>query len=201
MISLNPLSTIPLTDALLSRDEVRRQAESNLEKIKAKQDFELHATSFIIEARADLPARAKMNRMKKAAQALSEVVTPLSACKAGCSHCCNISAVITDVEAEAMAKASGRKTRRPKDGISADVLGKWFRAPCPFLIKGRCSVYEDRPLVCRLQFNISDTSQQCDTSIPPTESYVTMLNLSQLQNAYVEAFHDHQWGDIRDFFR
>lgn len=201
MVDFNPLSLIPLSNALLSKDEVRRQAESNLEKIKAQRDFEAHATSFIVEARSGLPPRAKMNRMKKAAQALSQIVTPLSACRGGCSHCCNISAVITDIEAEALARVSGIRARRPKDGISSDALGKWFRVPCPFLKKGRCSVYDERPLVCRLQFNIADTSQQCDTAIPPSESYVTMLNLSQLKNSYVEAFHANSWGDIRDFFR
>lgn len=191
---------IPVKQLSFTKAELIEQSNRNLEKIKKLPKFEEYALDFLYAADSDLATRPKINQMKKAAQKISELISPLVACKSGCSYCCHISVTISSVEADAMAKASGRKAKKLSANVDDSMPQKWFRVPCPFLKKGKCSVYDERPISCRLMFNIADTPEQCDTAIPSSESYVSMLNLSQLQNAYVEAFHMHTWGDIRDFF-
>lgn len=36
------------------------------------------------------------------------------------------------------------------DGEEGDVLWTWDDLPCPFYRGGKCSVYKDRPLLCRM---------------------------------------------------
>ena len=193
---------IPLLNLAPSESELTQQAERNLNALKQTGELEPLGLEFLETLRKKLPAKAKLNRLKRIADKMSKVVTPKSACRSGCSHCCNISAVITQTEANAMAEASGRKViklegRQPP---TEDIVKKWFRVPCPFLVKGRCSVYAERPVVCRLQFNVSDDPYYCNTAIEPEDSFVTYLNLTQLQQGYMMAFIQEPWGDIRDFF-
>lgn len=200
-MSQKNLKRIPATTIPISKEEATLQASLNLKKIQQSSEFQGHAEDFLRELHSGLPQKAKMNRLKKAADKISATITPLSACRNGCSHCCNIAATITKTEAEAMARASGRKMEKLNcPPPSEDSRMKWFRVPCPFLVNGSCSVYEERPIVCRLMFNIADSNYFCSTDIEPEDSHVTMLNLQQLETGYMKSFILQQWGDIRDFF-
>jgi Fe-S-cluster containining protein len=195
------VTLIPLLAVAPTKEEVTAQAEKNLALIRQEGAMEKYGQAFMDELRAPIQPRAKMNRLKKLADKISGAVVPHSACRNSCSHCCNISAIITQTEANALATASGRKAKQLSGPPpSSEAIMKYFRVPCPFLKKGRCSVYEDRPLVCRLQFNIADNPHFCDTAIEPKDSHVTMLNVHQLEEGYMMAFLKDTWGDIRDFF-
>lgn len=195
------VTLIPLLAVAPTEEEVTAQAEKNLALIHQEGAMQKYGQAFMDELSAPSQPRAKMNRLKKLADKISAAVVPHSACRNGCSHCCNISAIITQTEANALTAASGRKAKQLKSPPpSEEAIMKYFRVPCPFLEKGRCSVYEDRPLVCRLQFNIADTPYFCDTAIEPKDSIVTMLNVHQLEHGYMMAFLKDSWGDIRDFF-
>jgi Fe-S-cluster containining protein len=201
MSKVSKISRISCIELPITKIEAERQAYANLGLINAEGSLQPLMRDFMDELGRDVLPRAKMNRLKKVASQISKVVTPNTACRSGCSHCCNIAAVITQTEADALAAASGRKAVKLGANVQlTETRDKWFRVPCPFLKKGRCSVYEDRPLVCRLMFNLADNPYFCNTDIPPKESHVTWLNLRQLEDGYMKAFFREPWGDIRDFF-
>lgn len=192
---------INLVQLPITKEEATRQAQANLEIIKTVQAVEDNAVEFLRALREDTLPRAKMNRLKKAADKLNTAVMPYSACKSGCSYCCNISAVITQTEADQLAAASGRKALKLAGRADMDESQKkWYKVPCPFLKAGKCSVYDDRPLVCRMLLVISDSPYFCNTDIPSAESHVTSINLTQLQEGYVMSYINEAWADIRDFF-
>ena len=196
MMKRIPLVEVPITEA-----QAEEQGMKNLKALALDGGADDPRYDFLSALHLKIPARAKMNRLKEAADKLNKRVLPYSACRSGCSHCCNIAAVITQTEAEALAKASGRKMVKTKPDVpTVEMRMKWFKVPCPFLVKGRCSVYNDRPLACRLLFNMSDSPHFCNTSIPPEEIHVIMLNLKELEDGYLKAFLNENWGDIRDFF-
>ncbi|MEG1347350.1 MAG: YkgJ family cysteine cluster protein [Hafnia sp.] len=192
---------LPLVELPISRQQAEDQAYKNLRLINEEGTLKPLMREFMVELEQDNTNRAKMNRLKRVADKINAIATPKSACKAGCSYCCHISAVITQTEADALGAASGRKVKK-LTGVATSVEDrmKWFGKPCPFLKNGRCSVYADRPLVCRMLFNLADSPYFCNTDIPPEESHVTMLNLQELERGYLMAFLTEPWGDIRDFF-
>lgn len=197
----NTANRIPLVPIPITKEEATRQAEANLEKIKKVEAFEDNAVDFLWELRQETLPKAKMNRLKKAADKINAAVMPYSACKSGCSYCCHISAVITQTEADQLAAATGRKALKLSGRADMEASQKkWYKVPCPFLKNGKCSAYDQRPLVCRLLIVLSDSAHYCNTDIPSAESHVTSINLTQLQEGYVMAYLNEAWADIRDFF-
>jgi hypothetical protein len=187
--------------APISKIDATEQAERNLKLLNLDGSINEPRYEFMTVLEQDLMPRAKLNKLKKVADKLNAVATPRSACRSGCSHCCHISVVINKAEADAISSLVGAKQSKLGGSIpSVSIREKWFGVPCPFLKKGRCSVYEARPISCRLMFNLADSPYFCDTRIKPEDSHVTMLNLKDLENGYVKAFLGQQWGDIRDFF-
>jgi Fe-S-cluster containining protein len=191
---------IKTVEVLYSKEDGEAQGLKNLKAMNLDALDEDPRHEFMAALRREIPARAKLNQLKKASDRLSKLVTPHSACQSGCSFCCSISVVICESEARAIAKATGRKMKIPQGIPSLSVRDKWHKVPCSFLKKGRCSVYDDRPIVCRLMFNMADTSEQCNTDIESKNSHVVTLNLKQMEHGFLGAFLNEQWGDIRDFF-
>lgn len=101
-----------------------------------------------------------------------------SPCSTGCDHCCYqvVSACIPEA---VVALRSIWENPTLKDGFSSklprlkrevDLLrkpdasnGKWFvmHIPCVFLADHECTIYEDRPLMCRTQMSAEETSDKC----------------------------------------
>lgn len=85
------------------------------------------------------------------------------ACESGCAHCCHFYVQVTPLEAVRIARLL--RANLPPDGLArlrervhdayTRVRGKDAAArmvlaePCPLLENGRCSIYADRPFVCR----------------------------------------------------
>lgn len=86
----------------------------------------------------------------------SKFVYPHSSCKAGCSHCCQMSIQLTPVEAEFI----GSKLHIPVEIENRYLLtlDSDF-TPCPFLdVNGQCKIYGIRPFTCRTYFSFSKPS-------------------------------------------
>lgn len=191
------MSLIPL----VSVEEVERQGVHNLERLNKRPELRNLGSLLLQVLEGPLPAKQKLAKAKQLAGKLSELIRPYTACKNSCSYCCNIAATVTDMEAQAMARATGRRIDNSRPSLPDESSRmQWFRVPCPFLKAGKCSVYDERPMACRLLFNIADTPYYCDTAIEPEDSHVTFLNLKQIEDAYLRAFMGSSWGDIRDFF-
>ena len=116
-----------------------------------------------------------------------ELANKLIQCQKGCTSCCHTQVSVTQDEAKLLAS-------RVKEGVSVDLrklilqaeagnsgeeflkLSHDLRA-CVFLNEaGQCSVYEDRPSVCRTNYVISDP-KLCDTS--SGENSVSLLKTEE----------------------
>lgn len=97
-------------------------------------------------------------------------------CKAGCSHCCHNTVVITECEADLLVTWMGEQ----KIEIDQELLkrqaaftgsdSEWFRLPktenrCVFLDdQNKCKVYEHRPASCR-KYVVTTPAEACDDRI------------------------------------
>jgi Fe-S-cluster containining protein len=152
-------------------------------------------------------ADAVVQRAIGAAEAKGRTIS----CKAGCAACCRHLALISDVEARALADLVERApeprrsdlrarfaaaARRLRDsalidridvagGLSADRLmalaRDYFRAgiDCPFLEDERCSIYAERPMVCRRMIATSPAAYCAD----PDDDRVQLLRVPMLAAA------------------
>lgn len=76
-------------------------------------------------------------------------------CSKGCSHCCHMDVQITSIEAEMISLP----LRIPMQAGRAITTG--HTSPCPFLSDaGACSVYELRPMACRM-FHAFSNPKNC----------------------------------------
>lgn len=109
---------------------------------RAKKSFSVDATIDYLFSKIDLTVKGMAD-------------IPI-ACRKGCSHCCNIWVSATALEVLFLAKRlSSEAAGRVRD---ANEITKEFsheQRPfhphaCPLLQSDECSVYQDRPLFCRL---------------------------------------------------
>jgi len=102
------------------------------------------------------------------------IVQNMSPCKQGCSACCHTQVSVTQDEAELLITHIEKGLKIDFDRLDAQAVARNFseefyklsfeQRACVFLdSNGSCSVYEDRPSVCRTNAVIGDSSQ-CDTS-------------------------------------
>lgn len=151
--------------------------------------------------------------LQRAASAWARPFETVAACQKGCAHCCHIPVTLSRSEADLISRASGRAITAPlrpvrtrellnaEDVAAATAhLQRWKTGiPCPFLVDSTCSVYEARPLACRVLLNLDDDDLLCRHSeaepadVPYADSRVLRALALAAQPAEVLA-------DIRDFF-
>ena len=101
-------------------------------------------------------------------------VKSLSPCTSGCSACCHTQVSVTSDEAELLALRIRDGVEINQNRLHLQMAAKnsasaWYalsfeERKCVFLDKeNKCSVYEDRPSVCRTNAVIGEASQ-CDTT-------------------------------------
>jgi Fe-S-cluster containining protein len=134
--------------------------------------------------------------INKAADALAHTFQPVSACKAGCSHCCHIPVNLTKAEADFLGKAIGLKP----SSISTHATGRNAEfEPCTFLAGGHCSIYKDRPSVCRTHMNMDRDDLLCRL-VPGAKIPVPYLDTRPVVMARVLAGGRSPSADIRQWF-
>jgi uncharacterized protein len=132
------------------------------------------------------------------------------ACRRGCSHCCHIAVTLTEVEANLIGKAIGR-TPQPevaKDWATradSDAFDYGYHNPCVFLKGGECSIYADRPLVCRMLVNADRDALLCQLLPPGPGPAVPYLDRRPLARAFAEIGLQagppgQRVADIREYF-
>lgn len=152
-------------------------------------------------ASVNASAKSKLRRIYAMSDELAKDRGQFIACKKGCANCCRMNVMISLLEAEQIAKASGRKavavTRSKQHPI-----GTFYGADCPFLVDSVCSVYEDRPLVCRCHASYYASNFACDTvKMPITDAPVVKFTGLTKALGMVSAVKGYAvFADIRDFF-
>ncbi|MGU3859142.1 YkgJ family cysteine cluster protein [Pseudomonas aeruginosa] len=196
----NILGRIPAIELPLTPEIAEDQSKRNLMRLNASPALGNLRADFLEALRQPIALRGRMKRVLKIADKIASVVVPHSACKAGCSYCCHTSVAVSELEAQIISEATGIKPRRVEHRQSREEIAQYHRQPCPFLSKGSCSIYDARPMACRLMFNLADSPYYCNTDIEPEDSHVTQLNLQDLEFAYTGTFLSSGFADIRDFF-
>jgi Fe-S-cluster containining protein len=146
-------------------------------------------------------SRSKLRRVYAVIDDISQVRVPYVACANGCSNCCHMNINITKLEAEQLARATGR---RPTAVLRSTVhaASKFAGQPCPFLIEQSCSVYEDRPLSCRKHASFFTSNVACQVEYLEQPG-MPMMTFSGLDAALFEVSAEHGQvviADMRDFF-
>lgn len=198
---------IPLTQ------ENREMADRNAAVVSAAmrpymREWSTRLTSVV---NSKLPMGMRMRVLYKIADEMTGLAAPCSPCKRGCSACCHMATMVSLPEAEVMAKAIGVKMTMPKswpyydtrtgsEFVERDKFAHSFhehRNPCTFLVDNECSIYENRPLACRVHLNLAANAEPCEMDAPRETA---MLDLTTIDMAYAMVGRSTKMQDIRTYF-
>jgi Fe-S-cluster containining protein len=151
--------------------------------------------------------RSKKQVLIKLADQVNEAILPYAACNAGCSHCCSMPTLIYQYEAEQLAEVSGRpfKKLNPRSHTAVMARAVEFHGQvCPFLSQGRCSVYEVRPMICRLHHSLNATPENCICAESRIRKPVIQFDPDWVEVPYHRLARQTKpaepWGVIQEFF-
>lgn len=153
------------------------------------------------------PPWVRLRRLYDLVEEVAALVRPNAACHKGCFHCCLCAVEVTRTEAEMIGVAIRRKPKAAPDR-EHDSHGNfegfvWGPSnPCTFLIEGRCSIYENRPLRCRTHFSVDIDNTLCVPSYPLSwDTY--LFDMRVFVATYIAicgAPARYHAADIRDYF-
>jgi uncharacterized protein len=146
--------------------------------------------------------RARVLAIWELADYIGSQTTDKVACTRGCSHCCNIAVSLPKDEAALIGARIGRIPMATKPRLNADHIDWGYHNPCPFLRDGECSIYESRPLACRIHYSVDRDDLLCRLS-PPYSTPVPYLNTSELTRLLMQVSSRGgmpHYADIREWF-
>jgi len=143
---------------------------SNPRALEGKfQQFDMDALRSIATRIENISAKSsKLSttaRLKNLLDWVSDVLRPfesINVCEKGCAHCCVVPVNISETEAQLISRASGISINPFSKAKRAPISESQKSEPCPMLNKktATCSVYNERPLVCRT-FMAFDSFEFC----------------------------------------
>jgi len=128
-------------------------------------------------------------RLKLARDAVARTRLPEVPCQRGCSLCCRLEPFVSGTEAQILLGLLGAYDVRRWEDFHLDKENY-----CPFLVGGACSIYQERPLSCRMH-NTVETAENC-RNIDGYPPYHFDLFLHQHISGYytAEVFKLGEWG-------
>ncbi|MBU2123024.1 MAG: YkgJ family cysteine cluster protein [Gammaproteobacteria bacterium] len=164
----------------------------------------------LVNMAVQAPSRAKtILWLYKAADRLGQAVASEVACRRGCDACCHQDVLVTKAEAEQIGRAIGRTpVEAPGAAVQVghDLLDppevgvRHYGRPCTFLRSGECSIFRDRPLMCRLHANFDRDNLLCQ--IIPGETIAVPFVDASIEKAvyHAKVAAGGMVADIRDWF-
>lgn len=186
--------------------ETQQVAKKNYEAFLASIPSEIHRREERLPTDLKLmnaKPLVKLARIRKSVETLFAYADGHIACRKGCAYCCHQAIDISRIEAEYIGEKTGIVPVNVGKVVPRDPLSFSGNTPCPFLKKGACSIYEHRPLICRIHVSLDVDSYWCEFdnwhkpggSVPkPTfhSVFKAFTELNQQSGSVV--------ADIRDFF-
>ena len=187
--------------------ETRAYAEPNLDKFFNSVSPELKAHVVSLPQRiSKMNARPviKLKEILNTADQIFDYAGKFAACARGCGHCCHVSVPITAFEAQYMGDKLGIEPREVTQNKRPDLKNFGSHTPCPFLANGECSIYELRPLTCRMHMNFDVDNYWClHENWQKPEAEIPRPTIQPLEDAYHQLMSSTKQeivADIRDFF-
>lgn len=151
--------------------------------------------------------KTKLRVLRQSASRLSQHLEGCTACHKGCHGCCHMAVAMPALEAEQIGLAIGVKSLQPvsllHDPVGAmaldEAMESYMGVACPFLEDNLCSIYENRPMACRLHHNVSDFAILCDLEKNPG-SDTPALNFNMMHILVVKLLYEGGFNDIRAYF-
>lgn len=155
--------------------------------------------------------KSRYRKLVRWADEVAAQIAPHAQCRQGCAHCCHIAVSMTEQEATFIGEAIGKSPRQPERAHRLsdrsfepqEDIAYYHGKPCPFLDGQSCSIYEHRPIACRLHFNLGD-ARLCAPDIPSDLRGVPNLDFFPLSLALttmcLEKNPNTTIADIREFF-
>lgn len=150
------------------------------------------------------PLDRKVIKLRKLADSAAEVIAPFTPCAKGCSACCHNPALVSEAEAMVIAQATGAKLASPQRVFDVaagkearrDYFAPYLGVACTFLKDGACSIYKNRPMVCRVQHSLESSPAGCDGGRQPASVDLTEIFLADLRMSGRMMIY----ADLREFF-
>lgn len=152
-------------------------------------------------------------RFAKLQAIMSEVrayAAPYIACRRGCSACCYQRVLLSQTEANAIgAMINWTPKMLPRNWKALNERKFGPATPCSFLKDGECSIYGQRPLMCRNFVNLDITPASCSFEnwqrFKEGESSIGIPMLSfpppvHVTYNFLSGKGTDVFADIRDFF-
>jgi hypothetical protein len=151
--------------------------------------------------------QVKSARLYRLADEMKAMLEPFVVCGPGCSYCCYWMTMIYQHEADAIAAASGRKARKLSyrhPQLALDAARAFKGQPCPFLLADRCSIYQHRPLICRVHNSLNEDPHDCIFPPKAVQQTVEAVDPDFVEMPYHQAVQrwkpSEPWGAIQEFF-
>lgn len=185
--------------------EDERTAEANMEIVseKMRPHFPEWARRLNAMVSSPEPIRVRLRLLRDLADEITEHAREYSPCRKGCNHCCHMATMVSEPEAAMIGALIHKSPKKPKqwaDFRDKDAIADAFLGAgkaCSFLDNGVCSIYEHRPLACRVHMSMGASSAACEMDQTRT---LPLLNLSELDKAYAMISATLHMADIRAYF-
>lgn len=167
--------------------------------------FQSQATAIAMENGS---LKSKRKKFFELADVFNKATGKYAVCQKGCAHCCYMPTMIYAHEAEILGQATGIKPApvpyRDRSVVLADAV-RQFGPPCPFLGKDNgCTVYDHRPLICRLHHSMNNNPDDCVVSESGTKAPIAKIDADVIEAPYHALVLRHAsrepWGTIQMFF-
>jgi hypothetical protein len=151
--------------------------------------------------------RPKFIELQKLESKTRDLAQEHFACKEGCSWCCYMPTELSQTEADAIGFAVGQKAKQLKQTARVhENTDSHTGSPCVLLKDDCCSIYENRPYVCRQSVNVDVDNLLCgpDNLMLAELKDPRATAIPTLVDPLLGAFHQLNGqdviGDIREFF-